>query len=271
LPVEPLKRQDGSEKQDCERNAFYRWFDKNFDFIKKINPEIIILGDDLFGCNRICKYIEKHGCKFIFTCKFTSHPYIEEFIKNIEHTSFTRIIKNERNEKDTYNYRFYDNIPLKDPTNDRKKTDEEKTIYVNLCILEIIPKQGGEKEKKLFSFITNINPKESSIEQEIIDICNTGRTRWDIENKLFNTMKNRGYHLEHNFGHGKNNLVYNMIIFNILAYLLHITIELLDPKIAQFIKDHRLTIDLYSDFFKCIFNYDLACKFFEKLGIIDSC
>jgi hypothetical protein len=29
-----------------------------------------------------------------------------------------------------------------------------------------------------------------------------GRARWHIANETFNTLKNQGYHVEHNFGHG---------------------------------------------------------------------
>jgi len=33
-----------------------------------------------------------------------------------------------------------------------------------------------------------------------------GRCRWKIENETFNTLKNQGYHFEHNYGHGEKNL-----------------------------------------------------------------
>ena len=33
-----------------------------------------------------------------------------------------------------------------------------------------------------------------------------GRARWKIENETFNTLKNHGYHFEHNYGHGYKNL-----------------------------------------------------------------
>jgi hypothetical protein len=32
-----------------------------------------------------------------------------------------------------------------------------------------------------------------------------GRARWKIENETFNTLKNQGYYLEHNYGHGERN------------------------------------------------------------------
>ena len=32
------------------------------------------------------------------------------------------------------------------------------------------------------------------------------RARWKIENETFNTLKNQGYHFEHNYGHGEQHL-----------------------------------------------------------------
>jgi hypothetical protein len=29
-----------------------------------------------------------------------------------------------------------------------------------------------------------------------------GRARWKVENENNNTLKTKGYHLEHNYGHG---------------------------------------------------------------------
>jgi Resolvase, N terminal domain len=33
-----------------------------------------------------------------------------------------------------------------------------------------------------------------------------GRARWKIENETFNVLKTKGYHIEHNFGHGEQHL-----------------------------------------------------------------
>jgi hypothetical protein len=45
------------------------------------------------------------------------------------------------------------------------------------------------------------------------------RTRWKIENETFNTLKNQGYHLEHNYGHGTKYLATNFAILTFLAFL----------------------------------------------------
>jgi hypothetical protein len=46
-----------------------------------------------------------------------------------------------------------------------------------------------------------------------------GRARWKIENETFNTLKNQGYHFEHNYGLGKKNLSLIFAMLMMLAFL----------------------------------------------------
>ena len=46
-----------------------------------------------------------------------------------------------------------------------------------------------------------------------------GRCRWKIENETFNTLKNQGYHFEHNYGHGEKNLSVVFAMLMMLAFL----------------------------------------------------
>jgi hypothetical protein len=46
-----------------------------------------------------------------------------------------------------------------------------------------------------------------------------GRARWKIENETFNTLKNQGYHYEHNYGHGEQNLSAVFATLMMLAFL----------------------------------------------------
>nr|VFJ61124.1 MAG: hypothetical protein BECKFM1743A_GA0114220_102792 [Candidatus Kentron sp. FM] len=47
-----------------------------------------------------------------------------------------------------------------------------------------------------------------------------GRARWKIENETFNTLKNQGYHFEHNFGHGYKHLTTVLMHLMMLAFLI---------------------------------------------------
>ncbi len=46
------------------------------------------------------------------------------------------------------------------------------------------------------------------------------RVRWEVENETFNTLKNQGYHFEHNFGHGKHLLASVFSNLMMLAFLI---------------------------------------------------
>jgi hypothetical protein len=67
------------------------------------------------------------------------------------------------------------------------------------------------------SFITNLTPSKENISE----LASCARTRWKIENESFNVLKNNGYHLEHNFGHGRSTLSALLVTFNLLAFSMH--------------------------------------------------
>ncbi len=56
-------------------------------------------------------------------------------------------------------------------------------------------------------------------DENVFEIMRGGRARWRIENETFNTLKNQGYHFEHNFGHGYKNLSVVFAMLMMLAFL----------------------------------------------------
>jgi hypothetical protein len=70
-------------------------------------------------------------------------------------------------------------------------------------------------------------------EHNIVDLVKGGRARWKIENETFNTLKNQGYHLEHNYGHGSQYLSTNFFVLNLLAFYMHQIFELTDRLYQQ--------------------------------------
>ena len=72
--------------------------------------------------------------------------------------------------------------------------------------------------------------QEPTTKKNVASMVAAGRTRWKVENENNNTLKTRGYHLEHNFGHGKQHLASLLATFNLLAFLLHPLLELLEAK-----------------------------------------
>ena len=66
-----IVKQDGAEKQDCERNAVKRWLVKHGARLKPLRP--VYLADDLFACQSVVDRLAEADDDFIFTCKETSH------------------------------------------------------------------------------------------------------------------------------------------------------------------------------------------------------
>ncbi|VEP18113.1 transposase (fragment) [Hyella patelloides LEGE 07179] len=103
-----------------------------------------------------------------------------------------------------YRYRYTNKIPLK---------DGDDSLQVNWCEVTIINQETEEITYKN-SFITNHNISDGNVEK----IVKAGRSRWKIENESNNVLKNHGDNLEHNFGHGQNNLCEMLLSLNLLAF-----------------------------------------------------
>jgi hypothetical protein len=59
-------------------------------------------------------------------------------------------------------------------------------------------------------------------------MAQVARTRWKTENENHNILKTKGYHLEHNFGHGKQHLASFLLTLNLLTFLFHSVLKLID-------------------------------------------
>jgi hypothetical protein len=57
-------------------------------------------------------------------------------------------------------------------------------------------------------------------------IMRGGRSRWKIESETYNTLKDQGYHFEHNYGLGKINLCLVFVMLMMLAFLVDQTQQL---------------------------------------------
>jgi hypothetical protein len=80
VPLEPafIVPQDGAEKQDCENRAAKRWLATHGQRYAALDP--VYLGDDLFSRQPLCQAVLDVGGHFIFVCKPSSHPLIQEYV-----------------------------------------------------------------------------------------------------------------------------------------------------------------------------------------------
>jgi hypothetical protein len=102
--------------------------------------------------------------------------------------------------------------------------DGDEAMQVNWMELSILDKEGTIKKR--FSFITDLPITDINITRMI----SYGRSRWKIENENNNILKTKGYHLEHNFGHGKKHLSNFLMTLNLLSYLFHTVAEIFDRR-----------------------------------------
>jgi hypothetical protein len=217
LPPEFIVPQDGHEKQDCERVAAKRWLAQHHRHFS--DHSVTYLGDDLYANQPLCQLIaETYQQFFIFVCKPGSHTSLYEWMDFLEKThSVESVTQRQWNGKhgELWQYRFAQQLPLR---------NGEEALLVNWLELIITHENTG---KILYqnSFVTN----HAMTAALVIPLAQVGRTRWKIENENNNTLKTKGYHLEHNFGHGQQDLSNVLATLNLLAFLIHTIQELIEP------------------------------------------
>ena len=80
----------------------------------------------------------------------------------------------------------------------------------------------GAAKVQHFSWVTDLHVTKGNVYR----LMRGGRARWKIENETFNTLKNQGYHFEHNYGHGTQNLSVVFALLMMLAFLVDQTQQL---------------------------------------------
>jgi len=213
VPLFPefIARQDGAEKQDCERNAVKRWYAKHGERLRPLRP--VYLGDNLFACQPIAEMVKDNGDDFIFTCKESSHKTLYDFMAGAE---CERHEERHRKGKstETRRYRWIEGVPLR---------DGKDAMLVNWIGFDIRDPKGHIKFAT--AWITSLPVNKYNV----AEIAACGRARWKVENEGFNVMKNHGYELEHNFGHGQKFLAMTLAGLNLLAFAWHSALDLIEP------------------------------------------
>jgi hypothetical protein len=210
LRPEFISPQDGHTKQDCEIAAAKRWLDKEAArYLPGLGHNATLLGDDLYAHQPFCRRTLRQGYHFLFVCKPDSHTHLYEWVNLLEaerdrHTVSMRV--NHKGHWQTHTYRYANAVPL---------VEGAGALKLNWCELTITDNAGQVRYHN--AFITDWTIRDDNV----ADLIATGRARWKIENENNNTLKTKGYHLEHNFGHGKKHLASLLAAMNMLALLTH--------------------------------------------------
>ena len=196
---EPILKQDGARKNDCERNAAKRFLSE----LRREHPhlKLIVIEDGLASNAPHIKHLHSLGLRFILGAKETDHRFLFEWVASTVTTKTHEFT----DEQDViHRFRYLNNAPLNDAN-----------FETEINFLEYWEIQPAGKTKH-FSWVTDI-PIST---ENLMVLMRGGRARWKIENETFNTLKNQGYHFEHNFGHGYQHLSTVFAYLMMLAFLI---------------------------------------------------
>jgi hypothetical protein len=192
----------------AKSRAARRWLSAHGERYARLRP--VYLGDDLYSRQPICQAVLEAGGHFLFVCKPDSHPTLQEYLTGIDLPTLEKRVKRGR-ERFVYRYRWLCELPLR---------DGRDALHVNWLSIEIVNPAGEITYRN--SFVTDLPVDRANV----AELADCGRARWKIENESFNTLKTKGYNLEHNFGHGKDNLSAVLATLNLLAFAFHTICEL---------------------------------------------
>ena len=176
------------------------------------------------GASRIGVYCHQPHCErvlgqqadFFFTCKPDAHStlyeWVADFSRNGGVTTIERIRRvGKRPFTDTY--RYVNQVPLR---------NSDDALMVNWCELVTTKADGKVMFRNAWATSHHIT------DHNVAAFVAAGRARWKIENENNNTLKTKGYNLEHNFGYGQQNLSNLFATMILLAFLVHTTLDWID-------------------------------------------
>jgi hypothetical protein len=208
LMPEPITNRDGTDKNDCERNAAKRFVAK----LRQDHPHLkfIVTEDSLSANAPHIETLHAHDLRYILGVKEGDHTYLFQQVEAAEHAG--RVTWYERHDRAAgivHRFRFVNQVPLNASNAD---------MHVN-CI-EYWEIQDAKVQH--FSWVTDVRVST----RNVYSLMRGGRARWKIENETFNTLKNQGYNFEHNYGHGTQNLSVMFATMMMLAFLVDQTQQL---------------------------------------------
>lgn len=206
LAIEPIVKQDGESKNDCERNASRRLLRRIRDLHPKL--KLIVVEDGLASNGPHIEDLQALNMQYLLGAKPGDHQHLFEQV----------IERSDLGEDD-----FVNRCDPKNPKALQSQTQYVPNVSLNASHADLkvnflqhfeFDVATGETSKR-FSWVTALPLQRC----DYLKFVAGGRSRWKIENETFNTLKNQGYHFEHNYGHGKENLSTVLMLLMFLAFL----------------------------------------------------
>jgi len=204
FPPETIRKQDGQKKMDCERNAVRRFLVK----LRKDHPhlQLIVNEDGLSSNGPHLEDLETHNIHYILVAKDGDHEYLFKYVAGAVANGDVMELTITKKEQPHITHCF--NVVYNAPLN--KQHRNKRVTFV-----EYWEENSKTGKTQHFSWITDL----TITEENIFQFMRGARARWKIENETFNTLKNQGYHFDHNFGLGKKHLSEVFVLLMMLAFL----------------------------------------------------
>ena len=200
LMPEPIVKPDGANKNDCERNAAKRFLTK----FRQDYPDlkVIVTEDSLSSNAPHIEMLQDHAVHYLLGVKDGDHAFLFDQVARAEHAGrVTSYERDDANKGIHHRFRFVSDMPL---------NASNAALRVNF--LECWETTKGQTQH--FSWVTDLRLNKGTVYR----LMQGARARWRIENETFNTLKNQGYHFEHNFGHGYQHLSVVFAVVMMLAF-----------------------------------------------------
>ena len=214
LMPEPILKQDGETKNDCERNAARRYLAK----FRAEHPtlQVIVVEDALSSNAPHVRDLQEYDMHFILGVKEGDHAYLFEEVRRREEQGLCveSVIVHTSEPHLEHLFTIVHDVPLNESNTD-----------VRVTFLRYIEHNNADDTLRIFTWITDIKVTKANVWH----VMRAGRARWKIENETFNTLKNQGYGYEHNYGHGEENLSVVFALLMMLAFLVDQVLQLCDP------------------------------------------
>lgn len=211
LAPEPIVNQDGHTKNDCERNATRRWLQR----FRQDHPHLpVIVVEDALSANAPhLDDLREARAHYIIGVKPGDHAFLFEHLRADDEVGKTQTLTLDDSATGVlHHYCFHGGVPLNESHPDHLVNVLE---YWEIHPTKIVKKVERVGKVQHFSWITDFVLTPDNVDA----IMRGGRARWKIENETFNTLKNQGYHFEHNYGHGQQNLSVVLALLLMLAFL----------------------------------------------------
>jgi hypothetical protein len=208
LMPEPIGHHDGTGKNDCERNAAKRFVAK----LRQDHPHLkfIVTEDSLSSNAPHIETLQHYKLHYILGVKEGDHAFLFQQIQAAEQAGrVTYYERHDRAAQVIHRFRFVNAVPL---------NASHRDVRVNFIEYWEI----GDTKVQHFSWVTDLRVSK----RNVFHLMRGGRARWKIENETFNTLKNQGYHFEHNYGHGEQHLSVVFAMLMMLAFLVDQTQQL---------------------------------------------